>query len=255
MPPKGKTPPKSAKPAAKSAAKSTKPRRGAPPPIMVARPKPWGLIAATVAVVVFAGVVIGYSVMRIQAKSSEQPDGLASDAAKIPGISTVTYTSQQHQQGNIKYDQSPPFGGEHDPEWADCTGTVYSSPIRSENAVHTLEHGAVWITYRPGLSSAEVDALKRRVDGINYTLMSPYPGLKTKVSLQSWGHQLFVDSTDDPRIDRFIKDLRSNSVTTPENGASCEDPSFKSSPRPPDATASAPPSATASPSPSASTKP
>jgi hypothetical protein len=217
----------------------------------MARPKPWGLIAATVVVVLFAAAVIGYATMRIHAKAAEKPDALASDAAKIPGISAVAFASQQHQQGVIKYDQSPPMGGPHDPQWADCTGTVYTKPIRSENAVHALEHGAVWVTYRPDLTAAEVDALKRRVDGINYTLMSPYPGLKTKVSLQSWGHQLFVDSADDGRIDRFIKDLRANTLTTPENGASCSDPAFKSNPTAPDPTTGATPSA----NPSASTQP
>lgn len=30
--------------------------------------------------------------------------------------------------------------------WADCDCAVYDQQVRSENAVHSLEHGAVWIT-------------------------------------------------------------------------------------------------------------
>jgi Protein of unknown function (DUF3105) len=233
----------------KTPAKSTRPRKGAPPPVVVSRPRPWGLIAATVAMVVFAGAVIGYAVHQVQAKNGTKPDALAADAAKIETISLVNFPSRNHVTTPVNYPQSPPMGGDHDAEWADCTGTVYASPIRNENAVHGLEHGAVWVTYQPGISAAELDSLKRRVNGINYMMLSPYPGLKTKVSLQSWGHQLFVDSTDDPRIDRFITDLRVNSATAPEFGASCEDPAFKTNPRAPDsAAASGTPTASATPS-------
>jgi hypothetical protein len=229
----------------KTPAKSTRPRRGAPPPVVVSRPKPWGLIAATVAMVVFAGGVIGYAIHQVQVKKGDTPEKRAADAAAIQGITVTNPPSRNHVQTPVDYPQSPPIGGDHDAEWADCTGTVYPSQIRNENAVHAMEHGAVWITYQPTLSAAEVDALKHRVDGVTYMMLSPYPGLKTKVSLQSWGHQIFVNSTDDPLIDRFIKDLKLNSATTPEFGASCEDPAFKSNPRPPDSGAAPPASPTA----------
>jgi hypothetical protein len=208
-----------------------------PPPVVVRRPKPWGLIIAVIAVVLFAGGVIGYAVLQVQDKNSgngQSPDALAAAAAKIPGITVKTGLSRNHQSTPVSYPESPPIGGNHDPEWADCSGTVYASPIRNENAVHSLEHGAIWVTYRPGLSAADVNSLKQRVSGVDHMLMSPYPGLKTAVSLQSWGHQLFVDSVSDSRISSFITDLRHNTVTTPEPTASCVNPSFKSSPRAPD---------------------
>jgi hypothetical protein len=231
---KGKTASKNAARNTGSRGNRPPPRRPPAPPVSVSRPKPWGLIAATVAVIVFAGAIIGYAVLQVRAKDAGTPKGLASAAAKIQGMTVKSYPPGVHKTTAIKYDQSPPFGGEHDPEWADCTGTVYAKPVRSENAVHSLEHGGIWITYRPGLSSGEIDALKRRVNGVDYMLMSPYPGLKTKVSLQSWGHQLFVDSADDKRIDTFIKDLKHNTVTTPEPTASCVNPAFKTNPKSPD---------------------
>ena len=132
----------------------------------------------------------------------------------------------------IKYDKSPPYGGPHNATWADCTGTVYPTQIASENAVHALEHGAVWIAYKPDLPAAQVETLKKKVDGVDYMLMSPYAGLSSNVSIQSWGFQLKVDSADDPRIDQFIGDLRLNTTTTPEYGASCTNPSFKAAPAP-----------------------
>jgi hypothetical protein len=107
---------------------------------------------------------------------------------------------------------------------------VYPNPIANENAVHSLEHGAVWITYKPGLSADQLDALTGLVAGQQFTFMSPYPGLKTSVSLQSWGYQLFVDSASDPRVKQFATVLRRNKNTTPELGARCDNAQFNPSP-------------------------
>jgi hypothetical protein len=113
---------------------------------------------------------------------------------------------------------------------ADCTGTVYPKAIANENAVHMLEHGAVWITYKPGLAGDQVASLAKLVNGVDHTAMSPYPGLKTNISLQAWNYQLFVDNASDPRIQQFIGAFRANPKTTPEAGASCADAAFKAKP-------------------------
>ena len=95
--------------------------------------------------------------------------------------------------------------------------------MRSENLVHSLEHGAVWIAYNPDQVTGEaLDTLEAKVDGQPYTVLSPYPGLDQPIALQSWGHQLKVASADDERIDQFIRSLRLNKFTYPEVGASCD---------------------------------
>jgi hypothetical protein len=60
--------------------------------------------------------------------------------------------------------------------------------------------------------------------------LSPYPGLRSNISLQAWGYQLFLNKADDPRIQQFVGALRYNSKTTPEHGASCSQPTFKTHP-------------------------
>ncbi|MGI8720675.1 MAG: DUF3105 domain-containing protein [Geodermatophilaceae bacterium] len=151
----------------------------------------------------------------------------------IPGVTTLASPSAMHSVADVDYPESPPYGGDHDPAWADCTGTIYPEPIRSENAMHSLEHGAVWVTYSPDLAAEDVALLEALVAGVDYTMLSPYADLDAAVSVQSWGRQLKVDSADDPRLDAFVRIYRLNSETTPEIGAPCTNPEFAASPRGP----------------------
>ncbi len=222
------------RPARPSAAGARPPAKKPGKSIVNQKQRPWGTIITAVVVVIFAAVIIVYAVTKSKPASKEphaQPE--LGDAKSISGLVYKVEPNSQHVSGVIKYDTSPPTGGNHAPVWADCTGTVYPNAIANENAVHSLEHGAVWITYKPGLAKAEVDKLSKLVSGQDRMLMSPYPGLKTNISLQSWGYQLFVDSASDPRIGQFIDALRFNPKTTPEPSATCSNPTFKTSPSTP----------------------
>lgn len=202
-------------------------RGGKPAPaVRVGTPRPWGMIAATVAVLVFAAGAIGYAVY--QADSNALPTSFKD----IQGIQTAEYTpGQKHVTTDVTYTESPPVGGPHDLIWADCDGAVYDQQIRSENAVHALEHGAVWITYNPDqLSADDVSTLSQYVVNQNHILMSPFAGLSSPISLQSWNHQVFVDSVTDSRINQFIQLLRQNPAEYPEVNASCSQPTFLADP-------------------------
>lgn len=126
---------------------------------------------------------------------------------------------RDHKAGDISYPMTPPAGGPHNPTWQDCTGKVYPEPVAEEMAVHSLEHGAVWVTYRPGLAAGDVAKLAKKVQGTDYLMLSPYPDLDKPISLQAWGYQLKVDSADDERIDAFIAKYRQQATMEP--GAPC----------------------------------
>ncbi len=212
--------------------------------VSATKPKPWATIAAVLAVVVFAGAVFGFLYMRFdegreQAEALEPftPSAQNTDPSRqIEGVTVETYNASGHLQPTerVAYDQSPPFGGPHDAIWAACNGVVYEQAVRNENMVHSLEHGAVWIAYDPArISGDELASLRERVEGEPHMMLSPYPGLDSPISLQSWGHQLKLDSASDPRIDRFIRALRLNEYTYPEVGASCEVPASAFNPADP----------------------
>jgi hypothetical protein len=206
----------------------TKPGRS----IVNQKTRPWGLIITAAVIVVLAIVVIGYATLHKGTPSTNagytNPE--IADAKAIPGVIYKREADHSHVSGNITYDSSPPVGGNHSPYWADCSGTVYPNAIANENAVHMLEHGAVWITYKPGLAADQVATLAKQVTGVDRMAMSPYPDLKTNISLQAWDYQLFVDSASDPRIKEFITALRFNPKTTPEPSATCSQPTFVTNP-------------------------
>lgn len=212
---------------------------------------PWGLIITAVVLVLFAGGIVGAVVATSGNNHSTpaQAGGSVDSCTTMVGTNTTSYLNElqcakdingvvfkpeanrNHVEGLINYDATPPVGGNHSDYWADCNGTVYPNAIANENAVHMLEHGAVWITYNAKtLPASQVATLKQLVQGQPRLALSPYPNLSTPISLQAWGYQLKLQNASDPRLQRFIDVLRYNPKTTPEYGATCSQPTFKQHP-------------------------
>ena len=112
----------------------------------------------------------------------------------------------------------PPTGGSHNPQWQNCG--IYSDPVDSSLAVHSLEHGAVWLAYQPDLAAEKVAELQDMVRGESYVLMSPFPGLQSDVVMSSWGKQLVIDAVPDEAIEQFVERYQGEG---PEPGAPCTD--------------------------------
>ncbi|HZY44457.1 MAG TPA: DUF3105 domain-containing protein, partial [Anaerolineae bacterium] len=71
--------------------------------------------------------------------------------ALIDGVVQYDNLARGHSPSPQIYQEVPPVGGTHDPAWLNCG--IYDQPVRTENAVHSMEHGAVWITYQPDLAA------------------------------------------------------------------------------------------------------
>lgn len=138
--------------------------------------------------------------------------------APIEGVEEFTDLSSNHVEGAVDYASIPPVGGDHNAVWQNCG--VYTEPVTDENAVHSLEHGAVWIAYSPDLPADDVDALTARAENEQYVLVSPYEGVESPITLSAWGFQLEVDDPADPRIDAFLERYLQGEQT-PEPGAAC----------------------------------
>ncbi len=133
------------------------------------------------------------------------------------GVKTFPATTNRNVSRSVTYDQDPPTHGDHAPYWQNCG--FNSSPVENEAAVHSLDHGAVWITYRPDLPAGQVDVL-RGLAQEEYVLVSPYPGLSAPVVATAWRNQLELAGADDPRLRQFVDQFRI-SETAPRSGNGC----------------------------------
>src|SRR3954451_9382453 len=161
-------------------------------------------------------LAIGGGITAVVLKESNKKDSTAS--ADLSGVKTYTGLTQNHVTTKVTYKQTPPVGGDHNPVWLNCG--IYTSPVANENAVHDLEHGAVWITYQPTLAKADIAKLTSVAKGQTYLDLSPYPGLPAPVVVSAWGKQLVLTGASDPRLEAFIKKYKQGSQT-PEPGATC----------------------------------
>lgn len=141
------------------------------------------------------------------------------EPAPIPGLQLYGRQLRGHDNSvTIPTGDLPPVGGVHHDAWQMCG--IYTEPIAPENAVHSIEHGAVWITYQPGLPADQVEQLQELMRGEPYLLLSPYPGQRSPIVLTAWAVQLEVEDAADPRISTFIRRYRLG-PSTPERGGAC----------------------------------
>lgn len=150
-------------------------------------------------------------------------DGKKPDAARaLPedpprGIEVYPATTNRTVEGRIEYDTKPPTNGDHDPLWQNCG--FYEEPIRDRHAVHSMDHGVVWITYSPDLPKRQIEPL-RPYGRENYVVVSPYPGQDAPVIVTSWRVQLDLEGPDDLRLRRFVDGFRISEIA-PLSGNRC----------------------------------
>jgi hypothetical protein len=163
------------------------------------------LITSVATVILLIAGIVGFTVWR--------------DVSNRPSLDAVqTFeVTRDHTTEAVTYAQSPPVGGDHNPSWLNCG--VYDEPVQDELAVHSLEHGAVWVTYRPDLPADQVQALDDALPD-TYIVLSPREGLPSPVVASAWGVQLQLTGADDPRLPEFVKTYRQG-PQTPEPGAAC----------------------------------
>ncbi len=156
----------------------------------------------------------------VAVSSSIQERNEAAEAAKRPisDVQTFTGLTRNHVQEAVDYPQQPGAGGDHSPVWTNCG--VYSEPVNEQRAVHSLEHGAVWITYRADLPADELDTLAELAKGKPYVLLSPVQDQVSPVTATAWGAQLTLQEAADERIATFIR-AYAQSSEAPEPGAPC----------------------------------
>lgn len=113
------------------------------------------------------------------------------------------------------YNSNPPTSGPHWPE-SDKNG-IYDNQLPDEELVHNLEHGYIWISYRPGgeatgsagISEGDKKKLAEIVTGDSWKMiLEPREKDDSKIVLAAWGRLLKMDSLDEGKIKEFISVYR-----------------------------------------------
>nr|WP_156001769.1 DUF3105 domain-containing protein [Streptomonospora sp. PA3] len=141
-------------------------------------------------------------------------------ASDIENLKTYDGLTNQHVTQPVDYKMTPPAGGDHHAVWQNCG--VYDAPVSTMNAVHSLEHGAVWITYKPGLAESKVEKLESLYNQGSYVMVSPYDEaeMPAPIVASAWGNQIEVKSPGDERLSQFLRAFE-RSPNVPEPGAAC----------------------------------
>ena len=157
---------------------------------------------------IVAGVIIGSRDGGEESPPNNEPEG----------VELFSYEAGEHTNDPVTYAEVPPVGGPHSTVWQNCG--FYDGAVPSERAVHSLEHGAVWITYRPDLAQEHVAQLRDIAERNRYVLVSAFADLPSPIVASAWNHQLGFESPDVPELAQFIAVLQQG-PETPEPGAPC----------------------------------
>lgn len=132
--------------------------------------------------------------------------------ASRPG-EAVSVMGEEHislEDPHVPYNSNPPTSGPHagPAPWG-----FSAEEIPDENAIHNLEHGGIWISYKnlDDDSIALLGEISRR-NGSS-VIVSPREANDTTVAVASWGRLMKLDSVDEERINKFI---RRNKNKSPE---------------------------------------
>ncbi len=141
------------------------------------------------------------------------------EARGVPdGTQAVDITSADHVSGTVYAANDVPAGGAMDSIWQNCG--FYDGQVRAENVVHSLEHGAVWVTYGAGLAVDDVASLRRFVSRSEKVVVSAVPLQGAPIIVSAWGRQLQINDPADARLEQFINEFTGGS-NAPERGGRC----------------------------------
>ncbi len=166
----------------------------------------WGKILIA-AIVIFVVGGIGYLVTTADRQSSllgEEFEDQGRDHIN-PGAPHDPYSS------------NPPTSGPHLASLQPCD--LYGDEVPDEAVIHSLEHGAVWITYKDKDDKELVSQLREVFEEESAkVILSPRSQNESVVAVASWGRLLKLDEFDKQQILDFIQSNRNNS---PEPLAQC----------------------------------
>ena len=168
-------------------------------------------------VIALLGVLFSAALISCSSGESEPVEG--STEEMLEEVEYLVITSREHTDENVDYPTIPPAGGNHLGIWHTCG--IYKVELLDEAAVHSLEHGAVWVTYKPEIAKEEIIKLTTMLSSRSKILLSPHPEQISPIVATAWGRRLEIESSNDLRLEKFV-DFFVDGEAAPEAGITCD---------------------------------
>jgi len=165
-------------------------------------------------------ILVGIGVWLLTKHQTIGQSQVLSEAVSIsnPVEGTVDYAivSRDHiTQGaaGSGYNSNPPSSGPHWPMAA--KNGVYDKELPDEQLIHNLEHGHIWISYKPNTADEVKSKLREIVEKDSWkVVLGPRDKNDSQIALVAWGRVLAMDEPDYVKVEEFIKTYRNRG---PEN--------------------------------------
>ena len=168
-------------------------------------------------IAVLLGII--FSIVFISCSSEKNESIEISTEEMLEEVEYLVITSREHTDENVDSPTTPPAGGDHLGIWHTCG--IYKVELLDEAAVHALEHGAVWVTYKPEIEKEEIIKLTTMLSGKPKILLSPHSEQMSPIVATSWGRRLEIETANDPRLNKFV-DFFMDGEAAPEAGITCD---------------------------------
>ena len=155
------------------------------------------------AIIVLIVGFVGLIALKSMNKAPEQPR---------PGIAHADM-GREHVKTKVYGGDEPPTSGPHAVALA---WKAYNEEIPDVNAIHNLEHGGIYISYRPDLAKDQVDKIKALFiapfSDTNFTprkvIIAPRASNTSPIVMSSWlRSEKFTAFEQQPMIDYYVKNL------------------------------------------------
>ena len=103
----------------------------------------------------------------------------------------------------IPYNSNPPTSGQHYPEPANWG--VYTNTLADETLIHNLEHGGIWISYKPSVDADTISKLQDFAKRYQLVVVEPREADDSAIAFAAWGHLQNFDKFDEASMVKFIE--------------------------------------------------
>jgi len=167
--------------------------------VLLKKMRNWGIV-----IIVFIMGVIGF--IQLTKKTPEQIQFEQEvKAVSLEGkVEEFPIEGRDHVPAgtDVEYKTNPPTSGSHLAE-AEKWG-IFSNEIDDMAAVHSMEHGGIWISYKD-ITQEEISSLEEvSKQNSQSTVVSPRSGNDGKIVIASWGKMVKLETAEKALIQKYI---------------------------------------------------